>query len=313
MAERRPPSKAGAVRAKSGAAAATRVLVTAATARPPSTITDAARRRPRERRLGVQGALWLGFGEQTLGGAERMQLLRAVADTGSITRAAQAVGLSYKSAWDDIDAMNTLAGEPLVLRSAGGRGGGATRLTARGQRLVERFEQIDAVHQRFVQMLDRHSLDLGAEFSLLEALNMKTSARNQFAGTVTAVRTGAVNDEVELKLPGGARIVAMVTGSSTLALGLRTGMTAIALVKASSVIVATELHDVKLSARNQLAGIVGAMNPGAVNAEVVIELDGGGRIVAIVAQAGVQPLGLAVGARATALFDASSVILAVTV
>jgi molybdate transport system regulatory protein len=126
------------------------------------------------------------------------------------------------------------------------------------------------------------------------------------------VRSGAVNDEVELKLPGGARLVAVVTRESTLALKLRTQMTAIALVKSSSVLVATDLDGARLSARNQLTGTVSAVTEGAVNAEVEIELDDGTtRIAATVTQASVKTMGLAKGVRATALFKASSVILAV--
>jgi len=56
---------------------------------------------------------------------------------------------------------------------------------------------------------------------------------------------------------------------------------------------------------------VSAVTPGAVNAEIVIDLDGGGSIAAIVTQASVQLLGLAAGKRAIALFKATSVIVAV--
>lgn len=270
------------------------------------------RRRKANSRLELQGSLWLTIGGQTLGGHDRVGLLRAVAEQGSITRAAKAHGISYKAAWDAIDAMNTLAGEPLVERSAGGRGGGSTRLTARGRRLVERFEQIDVAHQRFLKLLDEQSIDLDQPFSLLKVLNMKTSARNQFIGTVTSLRSGAVNDEVEITLPSGQRIVAVVTQESAQSLGLRTKMTAIALVKSSSIVVATDLEGAKVSARNQLAGTISAVTPGAVNAEAVIDLDGGGSIAAIVTEGSVKSLGLKPGIRAIALFKATSVILAVT-
>jgi len=270
------------------------------------------RRRRASSRLELQGSLWLTIGGQTLGGHDRVGLLRAVAEHGSITRAAEVHGISYKAAWDAIDAMNTLAGEPLVERSAGGRGGGSTRLTARGQRLVERFEQIDVAHQRFLKLLDEQSIDLAQPFSLLRVLNMKTSARNQFIGTVTSLRSGAVNDEVEITLPSGQRIVAVVTQESAQSLGLRTKMTAIALVKSSSIVVATDLEGAKVSARNQLAGTISAVTPGAVNAEVVIDLDGGGSVAAIVTEGSVKSLGLKPGIRAIALFKATSVILAVT-
>jgi molybdate transport system regulatory protein len=262
-------------------------------------------------RLGLDGAVWLTVGGENLAGHTRVGLLRAVAEQGSITQAAKAFGISYKAAWDAIDQMNQMAGEPLVERSTGGRGGGSTRLTARGERLVQRYGQIDAAHQRFLRLLDQASIDLDQDFSLLSILNMKTSARNQFVGTVTSVRAGAVNDEIELTLPGGAKLVATVTRESTESLGLRTHMTAIALVKASSVLLATGLEGSKVSARNQLPGTVAAVTPGAVNAEVELEMDGANRIVAIVTQDSLKSLGLAPGTRATALFDASSVILAV--
>lgn len=271
---------------------------------------NAGRRRANSR-LELNGALWLTVGGQNLGGRDRVDLLRAVAEQGSIVRAAKAHGVSYKAAWDAIDAMNALAGEPLVERSAGGRGGGSTRLTARGQRMVERFEQIDAAHQRFLKLLDDESIDIDQPFSLLRVLNMKTSARNQFVGTVSALRAGAVNDEVEITLPGGQRIVAVVTQTSTQALGLRTKMTVIALVKSSSIVVATDLEGARVSARNQLAGTVGVVTPGAVNTEVVIDLDGGDQIAVIVTAGSAQALGLKPGVRATALFKATSVILAV--
>ncbi|MCC7287395.1 MAG: TOBE domain-containing protein [Burkholderiaceae bacterium] len=269
------------------------------------------RRRKTSRRLGLQGSVWISVGDQQLGGSGRFDLLRAVASEGSITKAAKAYGISYKAAWDAIDSMNVLAGEPLVERSTGGRGGGSTRLTPRGQRLLERFEQIDAAHQRFLKLLDEQSIDLDRPFSLLKVLNMKTSARNQFVGTVSALRAGAVNDEVEIALPGGQRLVAVVTQASAQALGLRTQMTVIALVESSSIVVATDLEGARVSARNQLAGTVGVVTPGAVNTEVVIDLDGGDQIAVIVTAGSAQALGLKPGVRATALFKATSVILAV--
>ena len=59
---------------------------------------------------------------------------------------------------------------------------------------------------------------------------MAVSARNQLTGIISAVATGAVNDEVELTLPGGAKLVAIVTHSSKEALGLVNGKEAIALI-----------------------------------------------------------------------------------
>lgn len=257
----------------------------------------------------LQGNVWLTIDGQKLGGQDRVALLAAVASEGSITAAAKAVGISYKGAWDAIEAMNNLAGEPLVERAAGGKGGGGTRLTQRGAQLVENFRKIDEEHQRFVAHLSAQSHALADDFLLIQRMKMKTSARNQFSGTVLTVKQGAVNDEVVLEIMGGQQIVATITRDSSDSLGLKPGVEAFALIKASSVIVATELGDAKLSARNCLSGAVSRVLPGAVNTEVSIELPGGGTIAAIVTKDSGDALGLQVGAQASAIFKASSVII----
>jgi molybdate transport system regulatory protein len=138
---------------------------------------------------------------------------------------------------------------------------------------------------------------------------MRTSARNSFAGRVTGLRRGAVNDEVELALAGGQSLVAIVTHQSSELLGLAIGAPVFALVQASSVIVATEPG--RLSARNRLSGHVERIVPGAVNAEVVIGLAGGGSIAAMLTSDSVHELALAPGAACWAIFKASSVIVGV--
>lgn len=269
------------------------------------------RRRKKPLPLALKGSLWLTAGDESVGGHGRIALLRAVAEHGSITQAAKAFGMSYKAAWTAINTMNELSGTPLVERVIGGRGGGSTQLTEQGRRLVERYGQIDAVHQRFLQLLDQGTMDLTQEFSLLKVLNMKTSARNQWVGTISAIRAGAVNDEVELSLSGGARLSVIVTRESTEALALQLQQTVIALVKSSSVMLATKLGDGKLSARNRLEGRVRAVTPGAVNAEVSVETEDGLPVVAIVAQSTIADLGLVPDAPVTVLVKASDIILAV--
>ncbi|MDR1577793.1 MAG: TOBE domain-containing protein [Deltaproteobacteria bacterium] len=69
---------------------------------------------------------------------------------------------------------------------------------------------------------------------------LKTSARNQFVGQVKEVKTGAVNSEVIIALPGGQLIAAIITNESATHLGLKPGVEAIALIKASHVIIAVK-------------------------------------------------------------------------
>ena len=140
---------------------------------------------------------------------------------------------------------------------------------------------------------------------------MKTSARNQFIGKVYQIRTGAINDEIDIELPGGDRLSAVITRTSTESRGLKVGSQATALIKAPWVMVVTESDNVKFSARNNLAGTVESVTPGAVNTEVKIKLQGGNTVCAIITNDSAKELNLVPGTRARALFKASHVILAV--
>ena len=260
-------------------------------------------------RLGAD--LWLSLNGQPLAGTRRIALLAEIARVGSITQAAKAVGLSYKGAWNAIDDMANLAGEPLLERMAGGKGGGFTRLTERGAALVANFELVRGEHARFVERLNRQAGGLVDDYTLMESMAMKTSARNRFAGTVHSIHDGAVNDQIELQVIGGVRIVATVTRESRDELGLHVGAKAFALVKASSIMLMTDAGDARLSARNQLAGRVTRVLPGAVNTEVILALPGGGSVAAVITNQSVQTMALVEGTPATALFKASSVIIGV--
>jgi molybdate transport system regulatory protein len=140
---------------------------------------------------------------------------------------------------------------------------------------------------------------------------MKVSARNVFKGTVSQVLDGAVNAEVVLTLPGGNQLVAVVTMASIKNLGIAVGKEAVALIKAPWVMLMTESSDIRLSARNCLEGKVISVTDGAVNAEVVIELDGGAKVYSIVTREAVSELGLKAGVSATAVIKASHIILGV--
>ncbi|AKJ69568.1 transcriptional regulator ModE family [Pandoraea thiooxydans] len=269
-------------------------------------------RRPETPALQLEGALWLQSDAGNLGGHARIALLEQIRACGSITAAAKAAGMSYKAAWDAVDAMNNLAGEPLVVRSTGGKGGGGTALTERAIKLIEAFRAVEREHRKFLARIGENIEQFDDQWRLIGRLAMRTSARNQLFGTVSALRPGAVNDEVQLSLPGGQKVVAVLTRESTAALGLRVGSEAFALIKASWVMLMSGPSSVRLSARNQLAGVVESITRGAVNAEVTLALPGGTILTAVVTNDSVTELGLAEGEPAVAAFKASSVILGVS-
>ena len=69
---------------------------------------------------------------------------------------------------------------------------------------------------------------------------MKLSARNILKGKVVKIVRGAVNAEVTLELPGKIQVVSIITNGSVENLGLKEGMEAYAVVKASSVMIAVD-------------------------------------------------------------------------
>jgi len=185
--------------------------------------------------LQLDGRIWLARDGEALAGRERIALLRALAETGSISAAARALGMSYKHAWDTIEAMNRVAGEALVASSVGGKGGGGARLTPQALTLLETFARAEAEHQRMLESLSRQLLGEAVPSMPLR----QTSARNQLEGFVSAVRRGALGDEIEVALGDGERLCAAVTHASTQALDLRPQREVVALFKAGAVALST--------------------------------------------------------------------------
>lgn len=246
-------------------------------------------------------------------GDTRIRLLEAIEVHGSISQAAKAVPLSYKAAWDAVDAMNNLSEEPLVLRMAGGKHGGGTQLTDYGRKVVALYRALESEYQAALDRLassmnDGQAGDFQQFRQLLRRMSMKTSARNQFAGQIVGLREGDIDFEVRLRIDDEHEIVAVITGDSAEALGVQIGMEIHALVKASSVLLMND-PSVKTSARNQLWGEITRIHDGPVNAEVTLTLPSGRSICAVVTHDSVQRMELTVGGRACAAFKASSVIL----
>ncbi len=263
-----------------------------------------------------EGALRLGAGlwlDQAGGapvGGKRIALLEAIGTQGSITAAAKAVGLSYKAAWDAVDAMNNLSAAPLVIRATGGRHGGGTRLTDHGQQLVELYRKLESGQRRMLERLQTEMHDATRLNEALRSIAMKTSARNQLRGVVTRVHRGAVNADVVLDVGDGLEIFANITREAVDELDLKRGREAVALIKSSFVLLSPD-PDIRISARNRLAGTVASITQGAVNCEVKVALAGSRTLVAIITREGLKQLGLRKGSPCVALVKASHVLIAV--
>ena len=136
---------------------------------------------------------------------------------------------------------------------------------------------------------------------------MKLSARNQFVGKVIEINEGAVNDVVKVQLPKGQVITSTITKEAVAELGLAVGCDAVAVIKATSVMISTNPQG--LSARNKLNGKVVAINEGAVNSVVKVELEGGEVISSTITCEAVKELGLTVDKDVTAIVKATEVMM----
>lgn len=86
--------------------------------------------------------LRIRFGERGIIGPGKIELLRAIDRTGSISAAARDFSMSYRRAWLLVDAMNTLIGSPVVETTAGGERGGGAHLTEVGRAVVCHYDAL---------------------------------------------------------------------------------------------------------------------------------------------------------------------------
>lgn len=256
----------------------------------------------------LKGNVFLQTDNEQSFAAAQIELLLAVRDCGSISKAAKQVGISYKTAWDRINAMNNLSEQPLVLRSAGGAKGGGTVLTPIGEEVIAGFQALQQEHSQFIEQLDTQVKSLQDVTRFMKQGALKSSARNQFRGEITQLAPGAVNAEVSVRLNQTHTLTAVITNESVHYLGLKIGCEVIALINASWVLLSKDIH-LKTSARNQLAGHITDISVGAVNSDVTLDLGDGKSLSAVITNTSVTDLALKEGDQACAFFKASSVIL----
>ncbi|MFM2342693.1 MAG: hypothetical protein RLZZ592_2346 [Pseudomonadota bacterium] len=241
----------------------------------------------------------------------RIRLLEAIDHCGSLNRAAREVPLSYKAAWEALDTMNRLAPEPLVERVTGGRGGGGTRLTNYARQIVRLHRAMENTQQDILDRLGAVPAEADAPTlrALISRLGMRTSARNQFATRVMALRDrgGLLDVRLQLGETPGTTLLATITPESAERLDLAPGREVWALVKAPAVRLAQQPARRPPQGRNQLAGRIVQIRPGTTRTAVTLKLDGGETIHAAVAP--MQTAALQPGDAAWATFDGDQVVL----
>ena len=190
---------------------------------------------------------------------KRVDILRLIARTGSISQAARDAGVSYKAAWQAIDTLTNLARVALVDKVVGGAGGGGARLTPAGQQLLDTAQALEAARQQVLN---------GAGGAVSPAgLALRTSMRNQIPCMVSALQPKGRMVRVLMTLgrddegvsgaqqePPDSPLVSRITLESAELLGLHPGLPVLALFKATAVLVLPDQKGLAVADKNALPG-----------------------------------------------------------
>lgn len=209
---------------------------------------------------------------------KRIEVLRQIGQTGSISQAAREAGISYKAAWQAIDTLTNLTGVALVEKAVGGVGGGGAKLTKEGERLLQIAGALEMNRQKVLDQFDSKLIDaVDARFS---HLSIRTSMRNYLPCRVKDLKMSGqivrVCLEVNDHLPV---LVARITRTSAELLALKPGIQVVAMCKATAVKVFDEATSSGLSESNQFCGTVARTSEGSKEDEITMELMPGLQLV----------------------------------
>jgi molybdate transport system regulatory protein len=238
---------------------------------------------------------------------KRIELLHAIQKYGSISKAAKAVPMSYKSAWEAVDTMNALAPEPIVCRATGGKDGGGTTITAYGQQLLENYALLKEEHNHFLARLSELTDIQSGAFKTIGRLSMQISARNQIQAEVVSVETQNVNAKIHLKLKSGQKLVSVITKEAVESLHIDENQTVIAIFKSSAVLLSNTRNE--KSKENGLEGIVTKIDRDGENAKVVVDIGNHDTIISVMPVNVLEKMEFNEGSSVTTMIKANDIMI----
>jgi molybdate transport system regulatory protein len=195
--------------------------------------------------------LFLRKQEKNFLSLKKVQLLENIMVYGSISQAAKASSITYKTAWDWIDKMNALAPKPLVQKISGGKGGGGTIVTVYAKELMKTYEEVDALHQKHLETLQK-------AFDHLGDAKEKTFSFSRLEAEIKKISIHENRANLELRLSYGACIHIQSPSSFVKVNALEVGSKSSVLIESEAVSVSRSL-DKEISSRNKLKGRVDAI------------------------------------------------------
>ena len=227
---------------------------------------------------------------------KQIALLKAIAKTGSIKEAAKILNISYKSAWDYLNALNFKQELVICKKNSG------TKLSQEALKIIKNYELIQNLQQSFLDKISNININL--EF--ISKFCFTLSARNQLQVTITKIIQGAVNCEVIGRLENGDELKATITLKSQQNMDLKLGDSVYFIFKAPSVIISKDKLENSLMPNILKAKVISA-TLGAVNSEIIAKI-GDYELCAIITNDSVKNLNLKNGDGALFLVNPSDII-----
>ncbi|DAB40078.1 MAG TPA: molybdenum-dependent transcriptional regulator [Sulfurovum sp. UBA12169] len=259
----------------------------------------------------IDGRLWISKAKQNFLGRGRIELLEHIHQTGSISGAAKIMKMSYKAAWDAIDAINKLSEEPLVERSTGGKGGGGTRLTPKGLEYITLYKKIEHAQHLFFETLEHYTDDNDKFSAFISKLTLRTSARNQLLGTVLEIKTNKNQAKLIIKIDDKTQVAVIITKQSLKEMDIQKGAALYVLLKAAWISLFKTKPAAPEETKNYLNGTITCIEEDEAQSEVTVLLEGKQTLIASIPTENLREQSLALKDKIWASFDISNALLAI--
>lgn len=100
--------------------------------------------------VSIESRIWIKKNGKSFLGPGRINLLEAIDKTGSISKAATLLNMSYKKAWGLLKSMDSQSEQALVIKETGGKNGGGTRLTDQGKIIIKKFRHLESINKQYL-------------------------------------------------------------------------------------------------------------------------------------------------------------------
>lgn len=153
-------------------------------------------------------------------------LLRYVSETDSLTKAAEAARVSYRSAWDRMKRLERTLGQPVVTTKVGGSRGGEAKLTEAGYSLLKEFRRVR-----------KYLFDALQDGEFWEHISYKLSARNRIKSRIVQIEKGTVTSGIKMDILVPGMLTSIISNEAVEELALKEGDEVEAIIKATEVII----------------------------------------------------------------------------